>query len=102
MTEADLMREIQKEASYLGHRLFRNSVGKALTKDGRFISFGLCVGSSDLIGFTRNGLFLAVETKIGYAKPTEEQQTFIEVVNRNGGLAGVCYSLDDFRRLVNA
>ncbi len=33
-------------------RIFRNNTGAVTTADGRFITFGLCKGSSDLIGWT--------------------------------------------------
>lgn len=81
-------------------RLFRNNVGMLETKDGRFVHFGLCVGSSDLIGFRsvtvtpemvgkKLAVFTAVEAKSGRGRATEEQANFIQAVKIAGGLAGV-------------
>ena len=90
------MRAIQLEASRQGHRLFRNNVGTAKTQDGRWITFGLCKGSSDLIGWTKEGRFLAVEVKSARGKATKEQLSFIEQVNSMGGLGFVAKSVEEF------
>ena len=100
MSEADIMRLIQMEASKVGARLWRNNVGTAMTKNGSFITFGLCVGSSDLIGIYK-GRFLAVEVKAKGKKPTKEQINFIDFINKFGGIAGVCYSVEDFLKLID-
>jgi VRR-NUC domain len=99
MSEADIMRLIQMEASKVGARLWRNNVGTAMTKNGSFITFGLCVGSSDLIGIYK-GRFLAVEVKAKGKKPTPEQINFVDFINKFGGIAGVCYSVEDFLKLI--
>ncbi len=99
MTEADIMRLIQLEASKIGARLWRNNVGTAETSNGSFIRFGLCKGSSDLIGIY-GGKFLAVEVKKKPKKPTPEQINFIDFINKSGGVAGVCYSVEDFLELI--
>lgn len=99
ISEADVMRLIQMEASKIGARLWRNNVGTAETKNGSFIRFGLCVGSSDLIGIYK-GRFLAIEVKAKGKKPTEEQTNFVNFVNKFGGIAGVCYSVEDFLNLI--
>ena len=52
MNEATVMRKVWLAISRAGSRLFRNNVGKLKTEDGRFVRFGLCEGSSDLIGWT--------------------------------------------------
>ena len=84
MSEVELMRAIQMKASDEGHRLFRNNVGTGwvghqtrvsrptmvLMKEGDVLirnasplHSGLCTGSSDLIGLSNGGRFLAVEVK---------------------------------------
>ena len=90
MKESDLMRAIQLEASKHGARIFRNNLGVLQDKNGRYVRYGVCnPGGADLIGFTKNGLFLAVEVKVGNAKLTEKQENFLDQVNLAGGI-GIC------------
>jgi len=88
------MREIQCALSREGARVFRNNVGLFTTIDGRKVRTGLCVGSSDLIGWYK-GKFLAVEVKRPRKKPTKEQYNFIGQVNLAGGIAFYATSGDD-------
>jgi hypothetical protein len=77
----------------------------------RRIQFGLGVGTSDLIGLRsieitpdivgrRIATFVAVEAKGSHSRTTEEQKTFIEVVNSLGGRAGLARSVDDAREVL--
>lgn len=81
-------------------RIFRNNTGAVTTADGRFITFGLCKGSSDLIGWTeveitadmvgqKLAVFTAIEVKKKGKKPTAQQVQFIKIVNAAGGIAKV-------------
>jgi hypothetical protein len=64
-------------------------------RDGRYIP-SHTRGVSDIIGLLPpNGRFLAIEVKRPGGKPTQEQQNFIDAVNRAGGLAFVAFSVDD-------
>lgn len=92
-------------------RLWRNNVGRAETVDGRFIQYGLCVGSSDLIGLQsvtitpdmvgrQVAVFVAVEVKSPGKKAKPEQQRFIDAVNRMGGMAGVAHSVDEAKNIL--
>ena len=45
------MPKLIKLSAQLGMKLWRNQVGTYKLADGRYISSGLCVGSSDLIGY---------------------------------------------------
>jgi hypothetical protein len=92
--EADLMRLIQVRLSEAGHRVHRNNVGMARTEDGTTIRFGLGVGSSDLIGWTRTGKFLAVEVKTPTGRVTPEQAAFLGAVSLAGGIGVVMRSTD--------
>lgn len=74
-------------------RLFRNNVGRVKVK-GYWIQYGLCVGSSDIIGWSA-GKFVALEAKVKPRKPTPEQVAFILAVDRAGGIGAVVYSLED-------
>lgn len=100
MTEADIMREIQLALSRLGCRAFRNNVGVAKTDTGSVIRFGLTVGSSDLIGWTASGRFLAIEVKRPGKNPTKEQRNFLDAVTKAGGIAGVARSVEDAVEIV--
>lgn len=101
MSESNLVQQVRVEASKIGWRLFRNNTGRLQDKKGRWVQFGLCVGSSDLIGWTDKGRFAAIEckTKTGAIRP--EQINFIEAVLKAGGIGGIVRSLEDFKLLVD-
>lgn len=91
-------------------RLFRNNTGALKDSTGRLVRYGLCQGSSDLIGLRtrvitetdlghRFAQFVAIEVK-DRAKPTAEQEAFIQMVLQAGGLAGVARSIDDARAIL--
>jgi hypothetical protein len=92
--------------------LFRNNVGTAyqgqmgsISGDRvllypRFVEFGLCKGSSDLIGWTeveitsqmvgtKVAVFTAVEVKTKTGRVSDEQKRFIKNVNDAGGIAKI-------------
>lgn len=82
-------------------RLFRNNVGMI-----NGVQFGLCVGSSDLIGFQsvtvtpemvgqKIAVFTAIEVKTESGKVSEPQTKFIEMVRKFGGIGAVVRSVDD-------
>jgi len=111
--EGNVITFVQIDASAKGWRLFRNSVGQAwvgrkigqlkgnsiVIADPRRVKYGLCVGSSDLIGWrplkiTQDMVgqtlaqFAAVECKTeGYNKTTEKQSNFLQQVSDSGGAA---------------
>ena len=114
-TESDIMRRIQVALSKVGARVFRNNTALAwagkvqrfpdttyvevrpsdiVIRNARPIHCGLCEGSSDLIGWTDKGRFLAVEAKAS-TKPTVEQVNFIGAVNWSGGVAFIAHSPDE-------
>lgn len=107
--------------------LFRNNTGvgwvgktkKATNGNGIYIEdprplhAGLCVGSSDLIGWQtviitpemvgrKVAVFVAIEGKTGRQKPTKEQLNFINQVNKSGGIAGCVWSEDQADVIVNS
>lgn len=95
MSESQIMKDIQVQLSAYGCRLFRNNVGLFDTLDGRKIRTGLCVGSSDLIGWTKCGRFLAIEVKTSHGKPTQQQLDFIQAVNWSGGVGFIARSAEE-------
>ena len=67
-------------------------------RQGRPLHAGLCVGSSDLIGYRQvDGLaqFVALEVKSATGRATKEQSQFLEHIQVAGGLAGIARSVDD-------
>jgi hypothetical protein len=100
MSEADLMRDIQVALSAKGHRVFRNNIGMCQTREGQMIRYGVCnPGGSDLIGWTKDGKFLAVEVKVGIRKLTPEQDNFLKAVIGAGGIGVCARSLKDVENI---
>jgi len=64
------------------------------------VSYGLCKGSSDLIGIRRDGRFVAIEVKAERGRLRPEQERFLGLVDAYGGLAGVARSVDEARRII--
>ena len=91
-------------------RLFRNITGALLDMQGRLVKFGLCKGSSDLIGFRsititpdmvgqKIAVFSAIEVK-DKGKATVEQKNFINIINDAGGYAGVAKNVNDAKKIL--
>jgi hypothetical protein len=108
MTEQDIMRSIMIAPH--GCRLWRNNTGAIKDAEGRLVRFGLCKGSSDIIGITpititpdmigkRVGIFTAIEVKTPKGKATDEQINFIQRVRDLGGFAGVARNVGDVLRI---
>lgn len=86
-------------------RLFRNNVGVCKTENSTIV-YGLCTGSSDLIGWTsieiteemigkKLAIFTALEIKTETGKVSPEQKVFLENVKNSGGIAKICRKLED-------
>lgn len=99
MKEAELLKHCMLEAARCGATMFRNNRGMFYTLDGkRKVQAGLSgAGSSDLIGFSNTGRFIAIEVKTKTGRVSLEQQRFIDAVNAAGGLAFVARSIEDVR-----
>ena len=83
--------------SYLQHiglYVWRNNTGAMKMPSGRFVHYGKC-GSSDIIGITKDGRFLAVECKRNKGGVVSAEQVhFLSTIKRNGGVAIVASSLE--------
>jgi len=90
MSESSRYNEIRQELQKYGARVFRNQAGSYQLADGRWLTSGLCPGASDLIGWSREGLFLAIEVKAPGKRPTPAQAMFIDAVRSAGGIAFAC------------
>ena len=106
--EKELMDRIQLTiGGRRGFRLWRNNVGAAKVFRGPgmppgFISFGLCPGSSDLIGMMPGGRFLAIEVKRPGEAQTEDQLKFEAAVCECGGLYILATSVEEAVAAVDA
>lgn len=130
-TEKDVERTLILHASKCGSTLFKNEVGAAwqgemdrynssipqriTLKNCRRVTYGLCTGSSDLIGWTpvtitpdmvgrKLAVFTAVEVKKnkhGSYKATEDQKRFISAVLNAGGFSGVADCNKDLEEIIN-
>lgn len=93
--------------SYLiiaGHYVWRNNSGffkhDYTTKAGiqkRSIMRAGVRGSSDILGISKTGRFIAVECKRKGNKPTPQQALFLDEIKARGGYAVVAYSIDDLQ-----
>lgn len=121
ISEATLMRRVLIRASELGARLFRNQCGKyrlaipecrECQSSGRVVASGLCIGSSDLIGWRSVvvtpemvgrtlAVFVAVELKVDRNDVTEEQAQFLEVVDGAGGIGVVVRDVESLPLLLS-
>lgn len=115
MTESEIQAAILKKLGARSDvRLFRNNTGVAYQgkrirrtadtitlKNPRRIRFGLCVGSSDIIGIVQHhghGVFLAIEVKSARGRLSVEQNDFLYMVQRMGGIAFVARSVAEAER----
>jgi len=97
-SETNLVKKIQIAFSRLGARVFRNNIGMLEDKRGSKVRYGLCTGSSDLIGWTpvvitqamvgsRVAVFTSVEAKSDKGKLRPEQMAWLTVIEAAGGIA---------------
>ncbi len=86
-------------------RLWRNNTGALRDARGQLVRYGLCPGSSDLIGYRtititpdmvgqRLAVFAAVEVK-DRGRLTAQQEAFLNLIQQAGGLAGVARSVPE-------
>ena len=125
-SESVIKSRIRKRLSKLGIVIWQQATGHGQTDTGSQISFGLCRGSSDLIGIRKSdGKFVAIECKTpgGFVrhvaalkramvknpagkpltdeeKRAFEQAMFIRLVLDSNGLAGFATSEDEAERIV--
>lgn len=105
-SEQVIQQQIRLACSRGPTRLWRNNVGILRDANGRPVSFGLCPGSADLIGFhtvtvtpemvgQQLAVFAAVEVKAERGRPTPQQSAWLEHVAAAGGLAGIARSVEE-------
>ena len=111
MSEQELQQRIRLELGTGPVRLWRNNVGALRDERGRLVTYGLCKGSSDLIGLRQVligpehlgqtlAVFTAIEVKALGGRLREEQRAFLALVERCGGHAGVARSTAEAARVL--
>ncbi len=111
MSEQSIQQHIRLTCSTGNTRLFRNNTGTLKDQHGRPVSFGLCKGSADLIGWrtvtitpemvgTQVAVFTSIEVKTATGRLRPEQQQWLDAVQAAGGIAGVARSVDDAEALL--
>ena len=95
MKETNILKLCLMALSQAGCLAWRNNTGALPDRQGRIVRYGLCNGSSDIVGLAPDGIFFAVEVKTATGKPTPEQLTFIAAIRRQGGRAGVARSPEE-------
>lgn len=111
--EASILHSILLHCGRGISRLFRNNVGIAKYPDGSTVVYGLCKGSSDLIGWRQIkiepwmvgrtvAVFTAIEVKKPGSYPTPEQKNFIAQVQASGGIAGVARSASEAEMMLQS
>ena len=113
-SEADTQAQLRLRMAQKGGHLWRNNSGALQDATGRHVRFGLGndsarinakFKSSDLIGITSNGRFIALEVKApGWRLPQNEreqaQERFIMAVRACGGVASFITDVEQLECLV--
>ena len=105
MSEHEIQQRIRLACGRGPVRLWRNNSGALVDQQGRLVRFGLCKGSSDLIGLRtleitpdlvgqRIAQFVALEIKTARGVVSPEQRAFLALVEQLGGLAAICRSVE--------
>lgn len=108
--EKKIMDDVHKLLSKKNYTLFRNNVGMLSNSYGTKVKYGLCKGSSDLIGYKihtvnendfgkKIAIFCAFEIKTEKGEVRENQNDFINTLNNNGGIAHVIRSNSEAEKL---
>ena len=104
--EQTIQQHIRLACSIGSCRLFRNNTGTLRDINGRPVSFGLCKGSADLIGWTTRtitedmvgqqiAVFTSIEVKSSSGRVKPEQQQWLNAVAAAGGIAGIARSVGE-------
>jgi len=105
-SEQTIQQHIRLACSIGNCRLFRNNTGTLRDINGRPVSFGLCKGSADLIGWRsvtiksemvgqQVAIFTSIEVKAATGRIRPEQQQWLNAVQAAGGIAGVARSVGE-------
>jgi hypothetical protein len=82
---------------------WRNNTGKLADVNGRWVTYGLGVGSADIIGVLAPwGRFVAIEVKTPKGKSRPAQEHWCAAVQKKGGEYFIARSADDARQGLDA
>lgn len=110
--ERDVLKLLQDAAALMGVTLLRNNVGCLQDKHGRYVTFGLGVGSPDLVGWESVVIgpehigqtfarFVGVECKREIGGETSDRQSdYITRLLEAGARAGVARSVEDLQKIL--
>lgn len=112
-TEQHIQQAIRVACSKGDVRLFRNNTGMLKDQNGRPVQFGLCKGSGDLIGWKtvevtsdmvgkQIAVFTSIEVKTRTGRLRPEQEQWMKVVEKAGGIAGVARSVEEALQITTA
>ena len=101
-SEGDVKHAIRVALGKLGWvSIYNNPVGVGFTKDGDRITYGLSVGSPDLVGFIRgSGKFLGIEVKTTSGRASDDQKKWLKYASESGCVVGICRSPEEALALV--
>ncbi len=91
--ETETTKEMLQVLEKAGFYVWRNNSG-VMVIGSRFVRFGKA-GSSDIIGWTPYGQFIAIENKTNGEPIKESQQEFIDALNSRGGFGIIAMSVED-------
>jgi hypothetical protein len=112
MNEQTIQQNIRLALSKTGARIFRNNTGAIKDAQGRLVRFGLCKGSSDLIGWTpvtitadmvgkKIAIFTAIEVKTFTGRATDDQINFLHRLAQDGGIGGIARSVSEAVEIIS-
>ncbi len=105
--DGGLVPALLKLAAFKPHvKLYRNNVGTLRDRFGNYVTYGLCNGSGDLIGYrslivtqamvgTRIAQFVSIEAKSARGQLRESQRVWMEQCRAAGALAVCVRSVED-------
>ena len=110
--EQTIQQHIRLACSIGSTRLFRNNTGTLRDINGRPVTFGLCKGSADLIGWRtvtvtpemvgqQIAVFTSIEVKSTSGRVKPEQKSWMDAVAAAGGIAGIARSVGEAMDLLS-
>lgn len=93
------MNRIMEALSEDGHFVLRSNSAVLYNQNGSRMRVGF-PGLSDLVGCTSSGRFYAIEVKVPGEKPRENQEAFLALIKRLGGLSGVATSPEEALEII--
>jgi len=103
LTEKQIQSQILEYLNLSGHYCWRNNTGQmtAIDKYGKQRRWRAGIkGSSDIIGISKDGKFIAIECKRPGKKVTQDQQWFLDEISKRGGIGIVATSYEQIRKLL--